>query len=123
MEGGYEGNKSWLGAAVRWSERLALGRELTTISAAPGKQFPLSGQGQHVRGPTGHLHHLITQQGLHNGGLERERKLWARGLDPTSPVETKLEASNPHEMAVSLSHHHHHQHCNHWGSLVFLYFP
>lgn len=56
------------------AQRLEQGGGLTTVSAAPGKEFSLSRQGQHVGCPTGHLHHLIAQQGLHNGGLEREGK-------------------------------------------------
>ena len=33
----------------------------------------------------------------------------------------KWEAANSHEVAVSLTPPH--TYCNHWGSLVFLYFP
>lgn len=77
------------GGCCETEERLEMGRELTTISAAPGKQFSLSGQSQHMRGPTGHLHHLITQQGLHNGGLEREEPV-GKGPGPNIPFRDNV---------------------------------
>lgn len=47
---------------------------LTVIPPAPGKHFPFVGDSQDVRGTTGHLHHLVAQQGLHNLGLAGEEQ-------------------------------------------------
>lgn len=52
------------------------------MSTTPGKQLSLSGQGQHVRGPTSHLYHLVAQQSFHNGGLERKKRQGALGTGP-----------------------------------------
>lgn len=63
-----------------------------------------------MRGPTGHLHHLIAQQFLHNGGLERQEAKGDYGqgagiscLASAFHVDKKLELANSHEMAVSLA--------------------
>lgn len=47
---------------------------LTIIPPAPGEHFPFVGDRQDVRCTTGHLHHLVAQQGLHNLGLAGEEQ-------------------------------------------------
>lgn len=47
---------------------------LTIIPPAPGKHFPFVGNCQDVRRTTGHLHHLVAQQGLHDLGLAEEEQ-------------------------------------------------
>lgn len=47
---------------------------LTIIPPAPGKHLPFIGNCQDVRRTTGHLHHLIAQQGLHDLGLAGEEQ-------------------------------------------------
>lgn len=47
---------------------------LTIIPPAPGKHFPFVGDRQDVRRSTGHLHHLVAQQSLHNLGLAGEEQ-------------------------------------------------
>lgn len=47
---------------------------LTIIPPAPGKHFPFVGNRQDVRRATGHLHHLVAQQGLHDLGLAGEEQ-------------------------------------------------
>lgn len=47
---------------------------LTIIPPAPGKHLPFIGNCQDVRCTTGHLHHLIAQQGLHDLGLAGEEQ-------------------------------------------------
>lgn len=85
---------------------------LTTISSAPGKQFSICRQGQHVRGPTGHLHHLVAQQGFYNGGLEGGRKVKGNGgiwdspptmVSAPSPASRKLEVANSQKVTISLT--------------------
>lgn len=53
----------WLGRAL-----------LTIIPSAPGKDFPFVGNCQDVGRATGHLHHLVAQQGLHDLGLAGEEQ-------------------------------------------------
>lgn len=47
---------------------------LTIIPPAPGKDFPFVGNCQDVGRATGHLHHLVAQQGLHDLGLAGEEQ-------------------------------------------------
>lgn len=47
---------------------------LTIIPSAPGKDFPFVGNCQDVGRATGHLHHLVAQQGLHDLGLAGEEQ-------------------------------------------------
>lgn len=47
---------------------------LTIIPPAPGKHFSFVGDRQDVRRSTGHLHHLVAQQSLHNLGLAGEEQ-------------------------------------------------
>lgn len=72
------GKQGWRGeweqAMESTSPVLQSKTSLTIIPPAPGKHFPFVGNCQNVRCATGHLHHLVAQQGLHNLGLAGEEQ-------------------------------------------------
>lgn len=64
----------WEQAMESTSPVLQSKTSLTIIPPAPGKHFPFVGNRQNVRCATGHLYHLIAQQGLHDLGLAGEEQ-------------------------------------------------